>query len=235
MLTDNLTFEELKPYQEQLYSIFSKIDYTPDILEMIRKIILLNKHNTVDFINEDLLNLLLHVEGQETKFQESAMHLIDYLYAIGYNNFENFESKVILENDLKIVKKIIGFIGRVNLEYKYIEKLSKYNYELANIISAMKKSGYSFRNPYYINDIFLNMLVYIYFRPNVINYDYDFVSYIYQDINDNQNDIAKFIGYDFNSRDYNNQNFIKYFNGANNLLMHLYKEKNSEKKLIRKK
>ena len=238
VLSNNLTFEELKPYQEQLYSIFTKIDYTPDILEMIRKIILLNKYNTVDFINDELLDIILHIEGQKTKFQESTMFLIDYLYAIGYNNFENFESKIILENDLKIVKKIIDYIGRVNLEDKYIEKLSKYNYVLAKIIETMKKSGYSFGNPYYINDIFLNILVYIYFRPNVINYDYDFITYIYKYINDNQREIANFIGYDFYSRDYNNQKFIKYFNGANNLLMHLYTEKynnNSEKKLIKEK
>ena len=134
VLSDNLSFEELKPYHRQLYSIFTKIDYTPDILEMIRKIILLHKYNTVDFINDELLDILLHIEGQKTKFQESTMFLIDYLYAIGYNNFENFESKIILENDLKIVKKIIDFIGRVNLEDKYIEQLSKYNYVLANII-----------------------------------------------------------------------------------------------------
>jgi len=235
VLSDNLSFEELNPYQEQLYSIFSKIDYTPDILEIIRKIILLNKYNTLDFINDELLDILLHVEGKKTKFQESTMFLIDYLYAIGYNNFENFDSKIILENDLKIVKKIIDYIGRVNLEDKYIEQLSKYNYVLANIILAMKKSGYSFRNPYYINDMFLNILVYIYFRPNVINYEYDFITYIYSYINDNQREIAKFIGYDFYSKDYHNQNFIKYFNGANNLLMYLYNKKNnnSEKKLIK--
>lgn len=238
VLSENLTFEELKPYQEQLYSIFSKIDYTPDILEVIKKIILLNKYNTVDFINDELLDILLHVEGKKTKFQGSgsAIHLIDYLYAIGYNNFENFESKIMLENDLKIVKKIIAYIGSVNLDDTYIEKLSKYNCVLANIISAMKKSGYSFRDPDYINDIFKNILVYIYFRPNVINYEYDFITYVYNYINDNHKDIANFIGYDFNSRNTNNQNFIKYFNGANNLLINLYNKKyknDSVKKLIK--
>lgn len=238
VLSDNLSFEELKPYKEQLYSIFSKIDYSPDILEMIRKIILLHKYNTVDFINDELLDILLHVEGKKTKFQESTMFLIDYLYAIGYNNFENFESKIILENDLKIVKKIIDFIGRVNLEDKYIEQLSKYNYVLANIILAMKKSDYSFRNPYYINDIFLNILVYIYFRPNVINYNFDFIPEVYNYINDNHIDIANYIDYDLNSRDIYKQHFIKYFNGANNLLINLYNKKYNQenaKKLIKEK
>ena len=69
----------------------------------------------------------------------------------------------------------------------------------------------------------------------MINYEYDFITYIYSYINDNQREIAKLIDYDFYSKDYHNQNFIKYFNGANNLLMNLYNKKNnnSEKKLIK--
>lgn len=225
VLSENLTFKELKPYEKQLYSIFTRINYTPDILNMIRKISLISKHNTIDFINDDLLDILLHVEGKKTKFEQSTMFLIDYLYVIGYNKFENFESKIILENDLKIIKKVIHYIGRSNLEDNYLEKLSNYNPILAKIITVLKKCNYSSNYSRFARDIFRNILTFVYFKPNVINYDYDFLSYVYEYINNNIYEIVEFIGYDKEKWDINNEHFIKYFNRANSLLMHLYRDK----------
>ena len=139
--------------------------------------------NTIDFINDDLLNLVLHIEGKKTKFEEATSDLIDYLYAIGYNKFENFDSKIILEKDLKIIKKIIDYNGRVNLEDKYIEELSNYNYILAELIRTLNKCNYSSNNSRIVRDIFSHMTVFVYFNPSVINYDYDFLIYVYDYIN----------------------------------------------------
>lgn len=225
ILGENLTFEELKPYEKQLYCIFTRINYTPEILNMIRKIMIINRYNTIDFINDDLLNIILRIEGKKTKFEESTMYLIDYLYAIGYNKFENFDSKIILEKDLKIIKKIIGYIAQANLEDIYIEKLSNYNYILAKIISTLNKCNYSSNNSIFVRDIFSNMLVSVYFNPNVINYDYDFLTDAYDYIINNSLEIIKFVGYDIGNPDIHNEHFIDNFNRANNLMIYLYNQK----------
>lgn len=225
ILGEELTFEELKPYEKQLYSIFIKINYTPDILNIIRKIIIINRYNTIDFINDDLLNIILHIEGKKTKFEESTINLIDYLYTIGYNKFENFDSKIILEKDLKIIKKIIDKIACANLEDKYIEKLSNYNYILAEITKTLNKCNYLSNNSRFVKDVFLNMICFVYFKPNVINYDYDFLKYAYDYINNNLLEIIKFMGYDIEKADFYNENFIDNFNQANNLLLYLYNQK----------
>lgn len=225
VLGEDLSFEELKPYEKQLYCIFTKINYTPNILDMIRKIMIINRYNTIDFINDDLLNLVLHIEGKKTKFEEATSDLIDYLYAIGYNKFENFDSKIILEKDLKIIKKIIDYISRVNLEDKYIEELSNYNYILAELIRTLNKCNYSSNNSRIVRDVFSHMTVFVYFNPSVINYDYDFLIYVYDYINNNILDIVKFMGYDLVRMDIHNEHFVENFNKANSLLIYLYNQK----------
>lgn len=225
VLSEDLTFEELKPFEKQLYCIFSKINYTPDILDIIRKIMIINRYNTLDFINDDLLNIILRIEGEKTKFEASTMFLIDYLYTIGYNKFENFDSKIALEKDLKIIKKIIDNIGYANLEDKYIDKLSKYNYILAEITRTLKKCNYSSNNSEVVRDIFSNMMVCVYFNPNIINYDYDFLSYTYDYIKNNTLEILNFTGYNINRMYSHNEHFVDNFNRANNLLIYLYNQK----------
>lgn len=225
VLGEDLSFEELKPYEKQLYSIFTRINYTPNILDMIRKIMIINRYNTIDFINDDLLNIILRIEGKKNKFEESTSDLINYLYAIGYNKFENFDSKIILEKDLKIIKRIIDYIGRANLEDKYIEKLSNYNYILAEITRTLNKCNYSSNNSRFVRDIFSNMVVFVYFNPNVINYDYEFLTYVYDYIINNSLEIIKFIGYDVRKMDIHNEHFVDNFNRANNLLIYLYNQK----------
>lgn len=225
VLGEDLSFEELKPYEKQLYSIFTKINYTPNILDMIRKIMIINRYNTIDFINDDLLNIILRIEGKKNKFEESTSDLINYLYTIGYNKFENFDSKIILEKDLKIIKRIIDYIAHANLEDKYIEKLSNYNYILAEITRTLNKCNYSSNNSRFVRDIFSNMVVFVYFNPNVINYDYDFLTYVYDYIINNSLEIIKFIGYDVRKMDIHNEHFVDDFNRANNLLIYLYNKK----------
>lgn len=224
VLSEELSFEELKPYEKQLYCIFEKINYTPYILDMIRKITIINRYNTLDFINDDLLNILLRVEGKKTKFEELTTEVIDYLYAIGYNNFDNLDSKIILEKDLKIIKKIIDYIGIVNLEDEYIDILSNYNYVLAEIIRVLKKCNYSKINSLFIRDIFSNIAVYVHFNPNIINYNYDFLVYVYDYIINNSLEIMNITNY-YVEKEYHNEHFVYNFNISSNLLMYLYNKK----------
>ena len=225
VLSENLTFEELKPYEKQLYCIFSRIDYTPDILNIIRKIMIINRNNTVDFINDGLLDIILRIEGKSSKFEESTMFLIDYLYAIGYNKFEDFDSRVILEKDLKIIKNVINYITRVNLEDRYIDKLANYNPTLADITRTFKKCNYSSQESRFVIDAFCNMAVFVYFRPNTINYDYKFLEYAYDYLKNNSTELIKSMGYEIDRFDTANEHFVDNFNRANNLLLGLYNEK----------
>lgn len=227
ILGEELTFKELKPYEKQLYSIFTRIDYTPHILDMIRKIMIINKYNTIDFINDDLLDILLYMLGKKTKFEEFTIDLIDYLYVIGYNKFDNFDSKLILETNLKIIKEVINHISSANIEDKYIEKLSNYNYILARIIKTLNKCNYTSNNSRVVKDIFSYMVVFVYFRPNVINYDYDFLIYVYDYIINNCSKIMKFMKYDVEKANIYNEHFVDYFNRANNVLIYLYNQKNN--------
>lgn len=227
ILGEELTFKELKPYEKQLYSIFTRIDYTPHILDMIRKIMIINKYNTIDFINDDLLDILLYMLGKKTKFEEFTIDLIDYLYVIGYNKFDNFDSKLILETNLKIIKEVINHISSANIEDKYIEKLSNYNYILARIIKTLDKCNYTSNNSRVVKDIFSYMVVFVYFRPNVINYDYDFLIYVYDYIINNCSKIMKFMKYDVEKANIYNEHFVDYFNGTNNVLIYLYNQKNN--------
>lgn len=258
VLCNELTFEELKPYEEQLYCIFTKIDYTPDISDIIKKVILINKNNNINFIQDDLLDLVLCLEGKQTKFQESTMYLIDYLYAIGHNQFDDFESKIILEKDMNIIKKIIWSMSialyNSNIDDKSLETLKRYNEVLANIISTLKYGNFSryisklkigifisndeFLNysRQYIKEIFLNMLVFVYFRPEVINYNYDFLNYVYNYLTEHIEEVVEQSGYKGEKIYKFGENFIKNFNYANNLLLKLYEEKYNNafiKKLVK--
>lgn len=225
VLTEKLSFEELKPYEKQLYSIFSRIDYTPDIENIIRKIMLINRFNTVDFINDDLLEILLCVEGKKNKFQESTMFLIDCLYVIGYNKFENFESKITLEKDIRIIKKTINYLSNSNLNDKIIDKLSKYNYDLAQILKTIKNIEHLSNNSEIINDIFSNILTFVYLNPTVINYEYDFIPKVYEYISNNSSQILEHLDYKQELYASYEKHFIDNFNKANSLLLYLYNEK----------
>lgn len=224
VLGEDLTFEELKPYQTQLYSIFSRINYTPNILDIIRKIMLINRYNTVDFINDDLLDLLLRIEGRKSKFEESAPFLIDYLYAIGYNQFRNFESKVVLEKDLKIVKTAINYISRANITNKDIEKLTSYNYILGEIIKKLKECNFSSNHSRFIRESFLYMTTFVYFNPDAINYDFDFLVNVYQYLCSNSSELKRLMGENFDKLENHNEHFIENFNCANSLLLYLFNQ-----------
>jgi len=228
VLSGELSFEELKPYEKQLYSIFSRIDYTPEILNIIRKIMLISRHNTIDFINDDLLDLILHIEGKNSKFEQSTWSLIDYLYTIGYNKFENFDSRIMLENDIKIIKNTINFLAGAKLDNKGIDKLSQYNYVLTEIIKVLKSCNYSSYNSQLIKEVVSNMAAYIYLNPNAINNDFDFLAYACEYITNHIPEILKFMGYDGKKTDSHNGNFVDNFNRANSLLIYLYNEKNKK-------
>lgn len=231
VLGENLTFEDLKPFEKQLYLIFSKIDYTPEILDIIRKMMIINKYNTLDFINEDLLNVILRIEGKKSKFEETSSLLIDYLYAIGYNRFENFDSKIVLEKDLRIIRNFIDYISYANLEDEYIDKLANYNCILAEIIRTLNKCDYSSNNSIFcvrdifVRDIFSKMVVYVYFNPNVINYNYDFLTYVYDYVLNNYLDIINLTGYKLKIFGIHDEHFVDNFNRASNVLLYLYHQK----------
>lgn len=226
VLSEELTFEELKPYEKQLYSIFSRINYTPDVLEIIRKLMLLNRFNTLDFINDELLDVLLHVEGKVSKFEESKMFLIDYLYVIGYNNREGFDSKIILEKDLRRIKKTISYIAGGNWEENDIKKLAKYNNDLASIIPVLKKSKCVSSDSETITDAFFNILTFVYMNPNAINNNYAFLLYVDEYLASNMSKIEAKLCYDLNAYD---EKFVENFNKVNSLLLKLYaKYKNNK-------
>ena len=186
---------------------------------------IINRNNTVDFINDGLLDIILRIEGKSSKFEEYTMFLIDYLYAIGYNKFEDFDSRVILEKDLKIIKNVINYITRVNLEDRYIDKLANYNPTLADITRTFKKCNYSSQESRFVIDAFCNMAVFVYFRPNTINYDYKFLEYAYDYLKNNSTELIKSMGYEIDRFDTANEHFVDNFNRANNLLLGLYNEK----------
>lgn len=228
VLSEELSFEELKPYEKQLYSIFSRMDYTPEILNIIRKIVLISRHNTIDFINDDLLDLILHIEGKKSKFEQSTSSLIDYLYTIGYNKFDNFDSRIMLENDIKIIKNTINFLVGEKLGNKEIDKLSQYNYVLTEIIKVLKSCNYSPYNSKLIREVVSNMASYIYLNPNAINNDFELLAYAYEYITKHMTEIIKFMGYDEKKRDNHNENFVDNYNRAIRILIYLYNEKNKK-------
>ena len=230
VLSNNLSFEELKPIEKQLYSIFTRINYSPEILTIIRKIININKYNTIEFIQDDLLDLLLYLSGKKTKFEESTSNLINYLYTIGYNNFENFDSKIILEMDLRRIKKTIKFIITNKPDNYFINGLAKYNYVLSRIIDTLNKISlpYKTNNDTLIEDIILNMIVFVYFKPEIINDDFDFIQEVYEYLKNNMEYVIKFVDYGDKTINDFEDNFIKYFNNANKLLIDLYNKKSNK-------
>lgn len=225
VLSEDLTFEELKPYEKQLYSIFSRINYSPEILNIIRKVMIINRHNTVDFIDEDLMDLILRIEGKDTKFEESTWGLIDYIYAIGYNQFENFDSKITLEKDMKIIKKVINNISWANLGDEDIKKLSNYNYVLGEIANQLKECNFSSNRSQFVREVVLNMSTYVFFNPNAINNDFSSISYICDYITNNTSEVVNIMGGDLAKVDRRNENFVENFNRANSLLLYLYDKK----------
>lgn len=225
VLCEELTFEELKLYEKQLYCIFSRMDYTPEILNIIQKIMLINRNNTVDFINDDLLDLIMHIEGKDGKLEESTLFLMYYLYTIGYNKFNDFNSKIVFENDLKILKTTFDYMTRVKLEEKHINKLAKYNYILAEILKPANKCNMSQSKSRYVDHAMANMMAFVYINPDVINYDFDFLCFAYNYVSNNIAEFVDIIGINFGKVDFNNEAFIEGFNKTNALMIYLYNEK----------
>jgi len=237
VLCNELSFEELKPIEKQLYSIFTRINFTPKIQTIIRKIIELNKYTDIGFIQDELLDLLLYLQCDRTKFSSisSIIDLIVNLYAIGYNNFENFDSKIVLEMDLKRIKRAIFSILISKSDAYFINRLSKYNCILAQIIKELKKIDFTYENRI-LRDIILNMSVYVYFKPEIINNKFDFIPEVYKYLEDNQEKVINMLNYTVNSTADFDDNFVNYFTNSNKLLIHLYDEKynnnnNNNKKL----
>ena len=227
VLSESLSFEELKPYEAQLYSIFSRMDYTPEILNIIRKIMLINRNNSVDFINDDLLDLILRLEGKHSKFEQTAWSLIDYLYVIGYKKSEKFDSRIMLENDIKIIKNTINTFVYGSLNDKDLNMLSKYNYEFAEIIKVLKSCNYAPYKSSTIRDMFSNMSAFVYLNPNAINGDFNFLTKVHEYITKNSKTIPYLLNYYEGYNDY--KYFLDNFNKANSLLLHLYSQESKAK------
>ena len=133
--------------------------------------------------------------------------------------------KITLEKDLKIIKTVIDYIARVNLEDRYIDKLSNYNSLLAEITRTFKKCNYSLNESKFVKDVFCNMAVFVYFKPNAINYDYKFLEYAYDYLKNNSTELIKSMGYEIDRFDTTNEHFVDNFNKSNSLLLRLYNEK----------
>lgn len=165
------------------------------------------------------------------------MELINIIYVLGYNKFSEFESKIILEKDIYLIKNAISNISYSRLDNTSLEVLRKYDDVLANIVIVLQQVNKN-RKVECIYEIFLNSLVFIYLKPEVINYDYDFLYYVYDYLSAHAIEFINFTGYKgvniFNFGD----SFINNFNYANNLLLKLYEEKRNNvpvQKLIKEK
>lgn len=223
VLGDCLSFEDLKPLQNQFYTIFSRIDYTPEILGIIRKVLQINRFKKVDFINDGLIDVLCALYGKKNKLEEVSGFIVDDLYAIGYKKFDKFDSNVIFKNDIKIVKDVFHKILRSKLDDKVIEKLTHINYEMGEIARVTNKCDFKLNNfTAQKRDLFANMVSFIYLSPQAINYDYDFLKKAYEFLAGASDDFIKGLGY---KEDYMNKYFIENFNISNQLLLFLYNEK----------
>ena len=69
------------------------------------------------------------------------------------------------------------------------------------------------------------MAVFVYFRPNAINYDYKFLEYVYDYLKNNSTELIKSMGYEMDRFDIIDEHFVDHFNKSNSLLLHLYNEK----------
>ena len=98
---------------------------------------------------------------------------------------------------------------------------------MAEIIKVLNKCNDSSNNSVIVRDVFSTIAVYIYFNPSVINYDYDFLIYVYDYITNNTLEIVKFMGYNLDTMDIHNEHFVDNFNRANSLLIYLYNQKNN--------
>lgn len=132
ILNDNLSKPELYPIKTQLKSIFSRINYTPEIHNLIISVNRLSKDNDITFINDDLMESLLKMHGYKTKFEETSSLLWEYIYVIGYK-YLTIDSARMLEVDIERIK---NFLKR-NLDEVSVEEISKYNLELSNVIQVL--------------------------------------------------------------------------------------------------
>ncbi len=236
VLGESLSFEELKPIERELNIIFRRIDYTPEIITIIRQLIEINRYNTLEFIQDDMLDMLLKLSRRKTKFQEMSSFVIDYLYAIGYNNFNDHDSKIILERDLKRLKSTIRFILSNRPDDDFIYTLSKYNPMLSELIDILRKIDIKEQNNIkriHLIDVLLNMGVFVYFRPEAVEYDLNYLFEVSQFIQEHKDEVLREVEYDYKDI-YKEKEFVKYFTNSNKILLNLYRNKkdNPNRKLI---
>lgn len=189
IISDELSFEELCPIKEQLQVIFSRIDYTPEIQNIILSINRLSKNNDISFINDDLMESLLKIDGSKSKFEKNVFSLWEDIYVIGYKYLLNDSTKM-LEVDIERTKKYLKY----NITDITIKEIEKYNTELSNIMMLLSK--YKFFEGNKINhEIITNICAYFYLKIESFNYDYELlykiVNDIYNDSNINNNNLKE--------------------------------------------
>ncbi|MDO4963122.1 MAG: hypothetical protein Q4E75_03395 [bacterium] len=178
ILNDNLSKPELYPIKTQLKSIFSRINYTPEIHNLIISVNRLSKDNDITFINDDLMESLLKMHGYKTKFEETSSLLWEYIYVIGYK-YLTIDSARMLEVDIERIK---NFLKR-NLDEVSVEEISKYNLELSNVIQVLMQFKLSNLNKIK-KEIMYIMCAYFYLRIDRFEYNYESLFNILSDFSE---------------------------------------------------
>ena len=219
ILSDNLTKEELYPIKSQLYTIFTRINYTPEIQDIIISINRLNKDNDISFINDDLMQSLLKMYGFKTKFEQSAYSLYKDIYVMGYK-YLSLDSARMLEVDIERIKNFL----KENCTERAIKEIEKYNLELCNIIKLLIKFNLLNINKIKKEIIYI-MCAYFYLKIDVFDYSYDclyeIINYAYNNLQIDYIDKKMFLN-----------NNIYAFNVSASIFEYLYKS-NKEKVKIK--
>ena len=219
ILSDNLTKEELYPIKSQLYTIFTRINYTPEIQDIIISINRLNKDNDISFINDNLMQSLLKMYGFKTKFEQSAYSLYKDIYVMGYK-FLSLDSARMLEVDIERIKNFL----KENCTGRAVKEIEKYNLELCNIIKLLIKFNLLNINKIKKEIIYI-MCAYFYLKIDVFDYSYDC---LYEIINYAYNNLQ----IDFIDKKMFLSNNIYAFNVSASIFENLYKS-NKEKVKIK--
>ena len=167
ILSDSLTKEELYPIKSQLYTIFTRINYTPEIQDIIISINRLNKNNNISFINDNLMQSLLRMYGFKSKFEQSVSYLYEDIYVIGYK-YLLLDSARMLEIDIERIKNFL----RNNCTEQTIKEIKCYNLELCNIIKILIKFN-MFNVDKIKREIIYIVCSYFYLKIDTFDYSYD--------------------------------------------------------------
>ena len=180
VINDELTKDELIPIKEQLQVIFNRMDYTPNIQDIIFTVSRLSQTNDISFINDKFMDSLLKIYGCSNKKIEQDVFLIpEDIYVIGYRYLTSDSTKM-LEADLIRIKRFI----MTNLNDKTIEEVAKYNLDLSNIMRLLTKYNTA-KIDIMRKNIINNMCIYFYLKIEEFNYDYDALYKIINDFLDN--------------------------------------------------